>query len=135
MKEEIKNIWVSALRSGEFEQGQGALCSVTSKEDNTLDSKYCCLGVLCYLANKNFSIIGSKLNSRGKVKFDHETDYLPKKVQDRAGMKSCFGVYDEETFTEEFNAAESTGTLAGLNDDGASFEEIAAVIEDKWEIL
>lgn len=48
MKKAIADKWVKALRSGEFEQGQGAL-----KANN----KYCCLGVLQeltgILANKD----------------------------------------------------------------------------------
>jgi len=36
MKKKDKEIWVAALRSGDFEQGIGALCR---------NGKYCCLGV------------------------------------------------------------------------------------------
>jgi len=38
MDPELKKEWIEALRSGEYEQGQLALCS---QED-----KFCCLGVL-----------------------------------------------------------------------------------------
>jgi hypothetical protein len=37
---EVKELWVTALRSGTYQQGQGAL-----RRDDT----YCCLGVLCDL--------------------------------------------------------------------------------------
>lgn len=40
MKPEIKKIWIEALRSGKYQQGQGAL-----KEGDS----FCCLGVLCDL--------------------------------------------------------------------------------------
>ena len=39
MNKEVKQAWIKALRSGEYEQGTGYLRS----EDN----KFCCLGVLC----------------------------------------------------------------------------------------
>lgn len=39
MDESIKAQWVSALRSGEYEQGKSYLCA---------DGKYCCLGVLVH---------------------------------------------------------------------------------------
>lgn len=39
LKPEIKKKWTDALRSGEYEQGTGAL--------KTHGEKYCCLGVLC----------------------------------------------------------------------------------------
>lgn len=45
-KEVIENInaWLTALRSGEYEQGKETMC--------TLDGKYCCLGVM----NKIFDL-------------------------------------------------------------------------------
>lgn len=39
MREDVKKAWVEALRSGEFEQGQGEL-------HNEKANTYCCLGVL-----------------------------------------------------------------------------------------
>jgi len=38
MDKEIRDKWVTALRSGEYVQGQGYLKD---------DGEYCCLGVLC----------------------------------------------------------------------------------------
>jgi hypothetical protein len=43
MKPEIKEQWVAALRSGEYQQGSGKL---------NKDSMFCCLGVLCDIASK-----------------------------------------------------------------------------------
>ena len=43
MKPEIKQKWINALRSGEYEQGRKSL-----RDRN----KYCCLGVLCDLHAK-----------------------------------------------------------------------------------
>jgi hypothetical protein len=41
MNPKYKASWLTALRSGQFEQGRGALQN---------GSKYCCLGVLCRIA-------------------------------------------------------------------------------------
>lgn len=41
MKPALKQAWVKALRSGEYEQGQRYLCQK--------GKKWCCLGVLCNL--------------------------------------------------------------------------------------
>lgn len=41
---EVYDLWVTALSSGEYEQGQSAL---------NVNSKFCCLGVLCDLATKD----------------------------------------------------------------------------------
>lgn len=43
MNPRIKQLWIDALRSGEYPQARGALKTV---------SGYCCLGVLCDLAAK-----------------------------------------------------------------------------------
>lgn len=42
---EVRQLWVKALRSGEYKQGKECL--------KTVDGKYCCLGVLTDLALKN----------------------------------------------------------------------------------
>lgn len=48
MKTEIKTQWLTALRSGEYEQGQERLHRNYGDGRN----EYCCLGVLCELAVK-----------------------------------------------------------------------------------
>lgn len=45
MKQELKNKWVEALRSGDYQQGRSVLRSH--------DDKFCCLGVLCDIASKD----------------------------------------------------------------------------------
>lgn len=46
MKKEIKDLWVAALRSGDYAQGANAL--------RTQDV-FCCLGVLCDLSGKTYA--------------------------------------------------------------------------------
>lgn len=41
MNKELKDKWVKALRSGDYDQGKGALCQVSHT-----GAEYCCLGVL-----------------------------------------------------------------------------------------
>lgn len=41
-REELRVLWIAALRSGEYRQGKGCL--------KTTDGAYCCLGVLCQIA-------------------------------------------------------------------------------------
>lgn len=45
MKENVKQSWVAALRSGDYRQGRQRLRTVTGD-----DVQFCCLGVLCELA-------------------------------------------------------------------------------------
>jgi hypothetical protein len=40
--------WVAALRSGDYKQGHGHLCTYKATETGR-DYKYCCLGVACQL--------------------------------------------------------------------------------------
>lgn len=46
MNQDVKEKWLTALRSGEYRQGTGAL------KDSTRNA-YCCLGVLCEIAVKD----------------------------------------------------------------------------------
>lgn len=46
MKKDIKDKWIAALRSGEYDQTKGVL----RREDDEGRASYCCLGVLCELA-------------------------------------------------------------------------------------
>ena len=48
MNQEVKKIWVEALRSGKYQQGRGKL-----KRSDDLKPTYCCLGVLCEVAYPN----------------------------------------------------------------------------------
>ena len=57
MKQEVKDEWVTALRSGDYKQGEGMLRQVL--DDNT--EAYCCLGVLCEIAVKHQVIPPVKL--------------------------------------------------------------------------
>lgn len=50
MNPEVKRIWIEALRSGEFVQGKMRLHTI---DPVTGQHKYCCLGVLCKLAEDN----------------------------------------------------------------------------------
>lgn len=72
MKTEIKQLWIAALRSGEYQQGRGQL--------HTRD-RFCCLGVLCDIADKN-AWTGSQHEW-----FNHEEmTMLPDSVQEWAGL-------------------------------------------------
>lgn len=117
MNEDVKRQWMAALRSGEYEQGYERL-----KEDG----RFCCLGVLCDLAVKAGVVDGWRkkkvtdaviLDSIGAT---DETDFLPREVQEWAGIDEKNPVVDDGE------------TLTGLNDvEGLSFEEIANIIEEE----
>lgn len=102
MKEEIKKLWVEALRSGKYQQGTGCLRS---------GAKFCCLGVLCDLHLQE---------TDGEWALSHiyhgETALLPPLVCDWAGLQGIDPKLDGRF-------------LSAFNDAGSTFPEIADLIE------
>lgn len=107
MNLEVKEKWIAALRSGDYQRGEGFL---------RRDESYCCLGVLCDLAVKDGVILEPKL---GVDKFTYYYagiyTHLPQAVIAWAGEDVMYKQYK----------------LSTMNDDGASFAEIADFIE-RW---
>ena len=112
MNQTVKEKWLQALRSKEYEQNRGCL-----KDGN----KFCCLGVLTDLYIKE-----NNLNWSLDYKDDFYADAgLPSwKVCDWADLKNPNpDIKIDEPFCPD--------SLAGMNDHGYSFEEIADVIEQQ----
>jgi hypothetical protein len=138
MDVEIKDRWTTALRSGDYAQTTGVL--------NDGDG-FCCLGVLCEIAEKDQVVIriDADPGTRYVSKVDSEDAsrmLLPRAVVSWSGMPGVEG--NEEFKIKEEDVPESvkgsdalwgarsseyTTTLTALNDNGASFDEIATVIE------
>jgi hypothetical protein len=105
MNPKLKQKWVTALRSGDYKQGKGKLCSLA----NNGIERFCCLGVLCDVA-------GVKREPRpdlGFVRYEREATYLPLE------------------FSVDPALWEAQSYLIRLNDKGVSFSEIADYIEEK----
>lgn len=107
-----KQLWVDALRSGQYEQGQEYL---------HVGGEYCCLGVLCDIYSKETNRGGWErtLHEGREYEFLSETSVLPYDVMVWAGISP-----DNNT-VYLFDA----GELSALNDDGVSFAKIADIIE------
>ncbi len=110
MNQEIKQAWIEALRSGEYQQGRGQL--------RDQKGRMCCLGVLCDLHRK------AGLGEWEEGWYKNETSALPKVVVDWAGLP-------------DFNPDVGDYPIALYNDgrDGGSlrphtFAEIAYLIEE-----
>ena len=120
-------LWVESLRSGEYRQADGNLRA--KHPDGTV--RYCCLGVLCDLGDKSSQKWTDKLqpwsDPRGIITYRYageictkpERDYgwdnggfPPVEVLEGAGLDQDAGIH-----------------LANMNDEGASFAEIADFIE------
>jgi hypothetical protein len=96
----LKDKWLKALRSGKYRRGEGALCVSAPHGGH---KKYCCLGVL-----------GECTGQLKKGEFHGNDAFLQSKNGDRSFLV----------------AASVQTALAGMNDDGTSFAEIADWIEE-----
>lgn len=128
MNKKIKERWVKALRSGEFEQGIGNLCRVSPDGKRT----YCCLGVLSQLAVRshvipkgqfhgNYDDDGVDLYSFGE---DESVHYTPTEVQEWAGL-DCHNPRVDGHSLADYNDGNEWAGVPKKN-----FNEIADLIEE-----
>ena len=103
MNAEVKELWLKALRSGDYPQAKNAM-----RDINT--GGFCCLGVLCDISRKG--------EWQGTAYRASEDEPL------------CAGSFLSETIREwaSLEHYESVN-LAHMNDRGVPFEVIADVIE------
>jgi hypothetical protein len=104
MDKKLKKQWIAALTSGDYEQGQGKLCS---------QYYHCCLGVLCEVVrNENKRLIKTH---KGHFNFNN------------VDMK-------EVLTTDMLNFVQLTDTeqkvLVDMNDSRYTFKDIAHYIEE-----
>jgi hypothetical protein len=114
MNPKIKAKWVAALRSGEYKQGKVCLRQV--------DGGFCCLGVLTDLAVR-VGVGAWKPPVDNAYFFDCDSGMLPEKVSEWAGF-----VYPARMGGEVIIDG-IVDMLAGHNDDGKTFAQIADAIE------
>lgn len=108
MKTEIKQRWIQALKSGEYQQTKSCL-----RDSNG----FCCLGVLTDLYAKEHNMQWQDDNS-----FEEQTAVLSSCVIEWAGL-----VYPNPDIFYEGEES----SLAGVNDDEVPFSEIADLIAEQ----
>ncbi len=109
MKHDIKKKWVEALRSGDYVQASGQL----KNED-----AFCCLGVLCDLWIKE---------EDGSWGYGLDHTVPPGRAMLIGGVVDWSGCAGNPFV--DFNS--DRRSLAGLNDQGETFETIATLIEEQ----
>ena len=131
MKAEVKALWLAALRSGKYEQGQHAL-RVPGEQAGQY--AYCCLGVLCDVFQKttgqgrwveagNIAPFRSDNDEFvATAEHDRNDQVLPEGVVEWAGL-------DQANPDLPSLAGADADCLAAQNDSGATFAEIADMIE------
>ncbi len=120
MNPEVKAKWLTALRSGEYEQTTGTLHRIVGRAESHWSPEsrpgWCCYGVLCDVAVKEGLKVIRKTDEDTEY-FDGVIDYLPPSVMEWAGLPG--------------NDLEVQGrSLAHRNDNGVLFLEIANLIEE-----
>jgi len=114
---------VKALRSGVYKQGRGVL--VDGKD------RFCCLGVACNISNLPLQW---KNTMSGDFSIGGEVTELPSSIQEEYGFYSDIGrLRDHNSFMEINN--KRYNSLAGANDDGCTFDQIADFIENNYKRL
>jgi hypothetical protein len=118
MKPEVKEAWVKALRSGEYQQTTGRLRKYQG---------FSCLGVLCDIYNKQEQPLSVEERNWCYhmdiccYTYDGFNSTIPSCVQEWAGLDSNNpGYFDEHRGWRE---------LADINDQGKDFDYIADLIE------
>ncbi len=114
---QARKIWVEALRSGRFEQGQCRL---------NMNGRMCCLGVACELYIENGGSLEKATLAPGTVTYDDAAAVPPDAVIDWLGLATPDGQYEKDGWFRD---------LVRDNDSGKSFLEIAQIIEDEPEGL
>lgn len=104
MNQEVKQLWVEALRSGKYEQGKYCL--------RTAEGKYCCLGVLCEISGKEYN---------------PEQLGIPNEIMEWADLDSYL-----PEIPDSQEVVGGPVKLSHLNDAANySFEQIATLIEEQ----
>lgn len=101
---ERRQAWVDALRSGDYQQGKHQLQSRDG---------YCCLGVACVVYE---NATGQALNKGGGLLYG---EMCPPEVQEWLGLSTDYG------------AIAGQPALTTGNDHGATFQQIADIIDDE----
>lgn len=111
-------LWIDALRSGDYVQGHYAL----KKHSTILDRPvHCCLGVACEVYQKEVGDLeeDSRASEFGFA-FDGEVSCLPPKVVNWLGLESMIGLLTETLFLP-------TRTLEGGNGPVNSFNDLVEI--------
>ena len=123
--------WVDELRSGKWKQGDGRLATGPDYFAESKEVRYCCLGVLCEMAVESGIISRFSTHSRGyaygKSEMDSRICLLPVAVIDWAGFSEDEGGLNDDPMIE--CPDRSPIRCSAANDHGATFPEIASMIE------
>ena len=108
--QQARTLWIQALRSGKYKQGQLVL-------HNLSNDSYCCLGVACALFAEQLNL--TTTHTEYCVKYDRYSSYLPDAVAELLQLRDQYG-----------SSKKNSTSLVLLNDiNKYSFDQIADELE------
>lgn len=110
MKHDIKQKWIEALTSGEYQQGHNHL---------QVGGGFCCLGVLCDLHSKETGVQWM-VEEHSRMTYFGMRSFMPSEVSDWAGIDQN---YDK--------VRDTISDLMQMNDASQPFTVIAKQIRDR----
>lgn len=123
MNPEVKEKWLIALTSGEYQKGKLAL-KVTFEESGT---NWCCLGVLCdlYIKETGKGSWKKEVGRRDTFISDDsmKVSFPPQDVMEWAGIDSVSG---------SFLTDDGASSLVRINDETEDFSKVIAAIEEHF---
>lgn len=131
LKPEVKEKFLTALRSGEYEQGMGALCI-----ENAGGKNHCCLGVLTDLAAKEGVVEWSSRTDRNYTRFGifrdgvFEASVLPFEVSMWALEGFDRDAYNRNEGDIYFGIGWRESLMAQNDFQSKSFRDIANLVEE-----
>ena len=123
MVPEVKGLLLDALKSGEYQQAKGYL-----KIDKDGVTGYCCLGVLCDIADKvtDLDVSFSKADGEFRAWSISRTE----KEADGYEFKNNYSAYPPDDVRDWAGLTDGQMVqLANINDEGDSFDAVIEHIE------
>ena len=131
MNQEVAQKWSQALRSGKYKEGtHQSEHHRHYHQKHSNEDTYSVLGVLCKLALKEGVDVAPTFNHTDTglyTYYDGEIGFLPKSVQEWAGLESGLAGYEDDLGDLK--------DLLSFHYYGATFEELAGAIDSLWERL
>lgn len=117
--------WIKAMRSGDYRRATTYLAKARGTDG--VPVAFCCLGLACHIA-KVPSVLSENRTYAGKhfleYGADHDQGYLPREARDWLGVDAKDPGIEWPVTHRMYGI-----TLAGLNDCGWTFEQIADALE------
>ena len=137
-QKEHRNLWIQALRSGEYQQTYYALRN---------ESGFSALGVACDISDLGQWTESPRLYESQSFQVSNDDNsrinedvWLPSEVRDWLGLFSDQGIFYTAKLSPELkhnllaecnsSLGEPLSSLAYLNDAGCSFQQIAGIVEE-----